>query len=605
MNPHSQPTSFLSYSPLFLIGLLLVSAGGCEMPQREPAQTELSATGPIKWVSYSDDVFAQAKREHKFVLLDLEAVWCHWCHVMDQTTYADPQVRQLIGDRYIAVRVDQDSRPDLSSRYENYGWPATVVFAADGSEIVKRQGYVAPAAMASMLRAIDRDPTPGPSIEKAAAISANDASALSYDVRKTLIDRLNTAYDDRLGAWGDSQKFLGWDNVEYCLIHASDPRYQKMARQTLTAQLQLLDPAWGGVYQYSTNGDWQHPHFEKIMQMQAENLRIYSQAYALWHNDVDLHAAHAIQRYVRTFLTSPDGAFYTSQDADLWDGEHAAEYFAMDDAHRRAQGIPRMDTHIYARENGWMIAALVQLYCATGDNHALADAIRAADWIIANRATTDGGFHHGDADAVGPYLGDTLAMGRAVLSLYAATADRKWLDRASQAATFINGHFHDFVGFKTPVGNAATPEFDENVTLARFANLLFHYTGNASQRKIAEHAMQYLTAPQTATHHGYMVGGLLLADREISQDPIHITVLGLRDSTESLALFHTAIGYFDQYKRIDFFDPKVGPPPNTDVEFPVLTNPAAFLCTQTSCSAPMFDAKRLEARLKTNSAPSQ
>jgi len=576
--------------------LLSVLSTGCESAH-EATATHPADAGPIKWVSYSDDVFAQARREHKFVLLDLEAVWCHWCHVMDQTTYSDPQVRKLIGTQYIAVRVDQDSRPDLSSRYENYGWPATVVFAADGSEIVKRQGYIAPASMASMLRAIDRDPTPGPSIEKAAAISANNASALSPDVRKTLIDRLNTAYDDRLGAWGDSQKFLSWDNVEYCMVHASDPRYQKMARQTLTAQLQLLDPAWGGVYQYSTNGDWQHPHFEKIMQMQAENLRIYSQAYALWHHGDDLRAVQAIQRYVRTFLTNSDGAFYASQDADLHEGEHSADYFALNDTQRRAQGIPRVDTHIYARENGWMIAALVQLYCATGDQQTLADARQAAEWIIAHRAATDGGFHHGDADPAGPYLGDTLAMGRAFLSLYTATADPKWLDRASQAAAFIDSRFHATIGFNTAVSVTATPEFDENVMLARFTNLLFHYTGQASQRKIAEHAMRYLTTSQTATHHGYMVGGLLLADREISQDPIHITVLGSRDASGSQALFSTAIGYFDQYKRVDFFDPKVGPPPNTDVEFPSLTEPAAFLCTRNSCSAPMFAPAKLLTRL--------
>ena len=94
----------------------------------------------IVWRSWSPAAFADAGREHKFVLLDLEAVWCHWCHVMDQETYSDPKVIALINARYIALRVDQDARPDLSNRYEDYGWPATVVFAADGSEIVKRQG---------------------------------------------------------------------------------------------------------------------------------------------------------------------------------------------------------------------------------------------------------------------------------------------------------------------------------------------------------------------------------------------------------------------------------------------------------------------------------
>src|ERR1700685_1426465 len=100
-------------------------------PAAEPA---------LNWMPWSDSLFAQAKQQNKFVLLDLEAVWCHWCHVMDQTTYADNDVRRLIGEKYIAVKVDQDSRPDISNRYEDYGWPATVVFNPSGQEIVKRRG---------------------------------------------------------------------------------------------------------------------------------------------------------------------------------------------------------------------------------------------------------------------------------------------------------------------------------------------------------------------------------------------------------------------------------------------------------------------------------
>src|SRR5580692_5117674 len=99
---------------LLLIAGLLASAAA-------PA----GAADAIAWQPWSDAAFAQARREHRFVLMDLEAVWCHWCHVMDETTYRDPKVIALMGARYVAVRVDQDSRPDLANRYEDYGWPAT------------------------------------------------------------------------------------------------------------------------------------------------------------------------------------------------------------------------------------------------------------------------------------------------------------------------------------------------------------------------------------------------------------------------------------------------------------------------------------------------
>src|SRR5437763_6322426 len=128
-----------------ILGLLTSLSAVAQKPAVKPAL--------LKWQPWSDAVFAEAERQHRFVLLDLEAIWCHWCHVMDETTYQDEAVKKLIAVRYIAVRVDQDSRPDLSNRYEDYGWPATVVFGPEGGEIVKRRGYLAPAQMASMLKA--------------------------------------------------------------------------------------------------------------------------------------------------------------------------------------------------------------------------------------------------------------------------------------------------------------------------------------------------------------------------------------------------------------------------------------------------------------------
>jgi len=118
----------------------------------------------IDWQPWSDSAFAQARREGRFVLLNLGAVWCHWCHVMDEITYQDPKVIELIRSHYVPVRVDADSRPYLANQYEDYGWPATIVFGADKGEIVKRRGYLPPRQMASMLQAIINDPTPGPSV---------------------------------------------------------------------------------------------------------------------------------------------------------------------------------------------------------------------------------------------------------------------------------------------------------------------------------------------------------------------------------------------------------------------------------------------------------
>src|SRR5579864_4650496 len=107
----------------------------------------------LHWqTSWGDAQFAQAAREHKLVLLDLHAVWCHWCHVMDSTTYADPAIRALLDKHFVSVSIDADSDPALTSRYGDWGWPATIVLAADGTEIVKRRGYIPPEQMAALLQ---------------------------------------------------------------------------------------------------------------------------------------------------------------------------------------------------------------------------------------------------------------------------------------------------------------------------------------------------------------------------------------------------------------------------------------------------------------------
>jgi hypothetical protein len=557
----------------------------------------------LKWVTWSDSVFGEAKAQNKFVLLDLEAVWCHWCHVMDATTYRDPATVALLKSKYVLVRVDQDSRPDLASRYEDYGWPATVVFNGDGQEIVKRRGYLPPAQMSSMLQAIIDDPTPGPSVIPEAHIEFAESPFLSAELRARLQKNYLAGYDSKHGSWGTNQKYLDWDGVELALALArkGDLQAEHMARQTLDAQFNLIDPAWGGVYQYSTDGDWKHPHFEKIMQMQAENLRIYSLAYAQFRKPEYLKAALDIHRYLKAFLMSPEGAFYTSQNADLIDGEHSDKYFKLDDAGRHKLGIPRIDQHIYARENGWAINALASLYQATGDEAYLKEAIGAAKWIVANRSLDGGGFRHDASDVSGPYLGDTLAMARAFLNLYTSTADRVWLDHARQSLQFIAAHFRnpDGAGFLTaavPTDHAYKPhpERDENLTLARVANLAFHYTGDAAIRQISEDAMRFPVTPQIAKEN--TAAGTLLADSELTAPPVHITIVGHKDAPESRDLFRTALQFPSGYKRVEWWDKREGSLPNADVEYPELEKPAAFVCTERSCSSPVTDPAKLLAR---------
>jgi len=584
--------------------LALFAACACGARAAGPAQA-------IPWQDWSSGAFAQARSEGKFVILDLEAVWCHWCHVMDTTTYSDPRVISLLNDRYVTVRVDQDSRPDLANRYEDFGWPATVIYAADGTEIVKKQGYIPPDGMVRLLLAVMADPSP---VDYGGSGPAEPAAggALSADRRSALIAQWIKGYDDKAGGWGFDHKYLDWDSVEFAMRRAArgDARSEHMARETLRLQRRLLDPAWGGVYQYSAGGDWNEPHFEKIMSMQAENLRLYSMAYAQWGDPSYLAAAKAIHRYLQVFLKGPDGAFFTSQDADLVPGEHSADYFALDDAGRRARGIPRVDRHVYARENGWAIAALAQFAASTGDGSALAEAERAAEWVEVHRSLPGGGFRHDARDAAGPYLGDSLAMGGAFYALFQATGKSRWLDRAAAAADFIRSHFsrgasQGYASSDTTVWSFPPPgpEFDENVALSRLASAIGDATGRPEFRAMSGSALRWVLAPALTSRRGYYVGGALLAEEEAGTDPLHVMILGRKDDPGARAMHAVALRLPTAHKLVEWWDRSEGPPPRGEDIYPAYPRAAAFLCANGACSSPMFSPQALADRLVKAGAP--
>lgn len=563
--------------------------------------TATGSTLKIQWQDWSDEVFQKAAKDHRLLILDLEAVWCHWCHVMEETTYADPKIIDFIQKNYIPIRVDQDARPDLAMRYQYYGWPATIVFNSKGEEIRKERGYMSPEEMIAMLTEAVKNPKPKKEVIK---LSKPPSENIGDELRKNLLQEFESEYDSSKGGWGGGHRYLNQECLEFAIRNSQNPAYVKMFKQTLDSMQKIIDPEWGGMYQYSTDSDWDHPHFEKIMFIQAEGLKTYIEAYAFLKNPEYKKSADLIYQYLKNFLRSPDGVFYTSQDADIVQGEHAGEYFKLSSANRKKQGIPRVDQHIYARENGWAIKAFATYYEVTGDKSKLQEAIRATNWILKNRSLSGGGFRHDERDPQGEYLGDSLSMGDALLSIYASTGDRSWLDLSKKSADFAIQNFQNedqniggmITSRKKSIGYRPTPDRDENVMWMRFANLLFHYTGDEKYKTSAKQTMRFLAIPEIARQR--FTANVLLADSEISADPLHLTVVGSKKDERSQKLFESALRYPSFYKRVEWKDPQEGPLPNPDVDYPVMDQPAAYICTSKTCSAPVFSPKEFLERIE-------
>ena len=571
----------------FLVLVLILLAGAAR------AETTLP------WQKWSPALFDRAAREDKYILLHMAAVWCHWCHVMEGTTYRDPAIQKAILARFIPVRVDQDADPELSYRYEQWGWPATIMLDKDGNEIFKRRGYIRPERFQKLLVAVIEDPSALPSYTVGATVDPN-AVGLSDARRKKTEGLLLTAYDREHGGFGKTQRFIHGDTLEWVLersrplLRNTDVEtWQDVAPRTLASARRIIDPVWGGMFQYSDKADWSSPHFEKLINVQRDAMRAYVLAWQIRHDAADLEAAKDIGRWLMGFMRSDSGAFYTSQDADVSHGEHGDAFYAKSDAERRAGPQPPIDKNFYARENGWAITSLAALYDVTADKALLDAATKAFDWVLAQRRAPNGGFGHARAADDDTHLGDTLAMAEAAMALYRSTAERRYLALASEFAEVIARDHRDATGFMVrkpepgAKGVLAKPvkQVDENVAATRLFNLLARNTSRTNFRALAEHGMHYLIA---LAEDDLVVPGALLADRELAREPAHVTIVGAKDDPAAQALYASARQYPTRYLRIEWLDRREGPLPAADVEYPELPEAAAFACANGACSLPVF-----------------
>ena len=358
------------------------------------------------------------------------------------------------------------------------------------------------------------------------------------------------------------------------------------------------------MYQYSAEGDWSHPHFEKLAQIQADDLFIYSLAYARLRKPEYLAVAESIHRYLAQFLTSTDGVFYVSQDADLIPGQHAGDFFGLDAQGRRIRGVPHLDTHVYSQDNGELIQAELRFAPISSTGNEVARAEKTARWIIAHRAGADGIFRHAEGKEAGPYLGDTLSTAAACLDLYESTAESVWLIQAEKSARAIAARFSQSgAGYVSAVKQKGSvliplPQADENLALARFANRLFQYTGKKIYRKMAESSFRFVLAPGNLKGP-FLAPGVLTVDGELNREPLHLTIVSDRRDPKGRELFRSAVAYPAFYRRVEWLDPTRGKmSPRQDVQYPKLARPAAFVCTQGRCSLPAFTAEELASRIE-------
>jgi uncharacterized protein len=289
----------------------------------------------IEWLPWSADAFARAARERKPVLLSITAAWCRACHEMDRTTYADSHVAAIVGARFVAVRVDTDRRPDINDRYNLGGWPTTAFLTPDG-DLIAGGTFVAADRMPGVLTRVASafaataheehtatDPVataPGQYV-RAARTNHHPAAADAADADDAaLIEAVFATFDEEYAGFGIEPKFPHTAPLHLAIALFRDSgaeRWRTVAERTLDAIAEgdLWDAGAGGFYRYATTRDWRLPHQEKLLETNAELLRVYAEAALVFGRPIDRDRCAAMAAFITGPLRGELGG-YRGSDAD-------------------------------------------------------------------------------------------------------------------------------------------------------------------------------------------------------------------------------------------------------------------------------------------------
>lgn len=317
-------------------------------------------SSPIRWQPWNEATFALARKLKRPILIDIGAVWCHWCHIMDQTTYADAKVAEMVNGNFVPVKIDTDERPDIDGYYQtaaqNFsagGWPLTCFATPDGAPLLIA-GYLPPGAEEhrGMVWVLDRvkEAYGDPKFDRyahelAAKVSAGQMSAAAKpgsldELRNNIVNGVRVAFHEQ----SDGPNFYDFPAIRLLLAHGflghPESTAAAVARLKAIAAGGVFDRLGGGFHRYSVDGNWRVPHFEKMAYDQAMALKTYAEAYEVTHDEDLARIAKAIIRYVNSTMLDPKShTFCSHQDADSFAGDDGSYYtWTTDDVRQVLKG---------------------------------------------------------------------------------------------------------------------------------------------------------------------------------------------------------------------------------------------------------------------------
>lgn len=480
---------------------------------------------PVDWYPWCDEAFEKAKSENKPVFLSIGYSTCHWCHVMAHESFEDPDIAAILNKDFISIKVDREERPDIDSIYMsvcqaftgNGGWPTTIFMSPEqkpffaGTYFPKSTQGRMLGLRQLLLLISDKWKTHRESL-------LNQANFITERLSQTITQTATAdenilihaatlfkqSYDAKNGGFGKAPKFPSAHNLifllEYSQAH-NDPQCGKMAEHTLLQMYKggLFDHIDGGFCRYSTDELFLVPHFEKMLYDNALIISAFCKAFTINKDPLFLNIAEKTAAFILSGMTSPEGGFYSAQDADS-DGEEGKYYLFTPDElikllgktdgvklcsqfdithqgnfegknipnllksnlqthefapllqqvsqYRKARCKLHLDDKILTYQNSLTISALCALYKTSGKEKYLTAAKKADDFIRNFMSRNDRLFvsYRDGKLGVEGLLDDYGAYISALLALHNATHDQQYVNRAEKLSNTVLSEFADSKG---------------------------------------------------------------------------------------------------------------------------------------------------------------
>jgi hypothetical protein len=587
----------------FILSLFQLTFIACTTKQTQQSDKMPLPSKSLEWKGFDHSVFEEAKKENKLVLLDIGANWCHWCHVMDEKTYADTAIQQYLQKHFILAREDQDSRPDLYATYRKWGWPAIIVFNADQEELLRLRGYQPKDKFRRKLGNVLNNPIP---IEE----EAHETSQIEIE-EQALLDKFVQQIDHEKGMYQSKHKYLELNGVLLgCRYYHSIPKIKDWLDLTIENSYHLNDPVWGGAYQYSTHGKWTNQHYEKLLRVQANYIESYARYGMVSSNSNALVMAEKIYAYCERFLKTETPLFACSQNADVIVGQESSAYYSLEEQERLKIGVPSVDSSLYLKENAQMAKALVYLWAATKKDEYLKKANEIV-LFITSKFNEKNGIYSRSPEIPDFYAfeGNRVLFGTCLL-LYQIGHTEYHQHLLTSLSQGILDHF------ETPNGMTATfsTKFLNQTSIVATDNVRFIANLTTYAHMLPEIEQDFYTAKadslfarldqQFLTRKAIHIAQILPTRIELNATPYHaVYISDQAGDAQSKAFFRVILAQGDPF--IIFEQAVKGEfTPEQEALYGNVDSGTLFMCTDSYCSAPMQTPDQLTEFLENTAHPS-